>query len=57
MRCSTPFAFELDAIDPNDLLTLYRWAIEHYLETPNIAEASGLELIAGLVGNITRKEA
>ena len=53
-----PFACELDAIEPDDLRALVRWAIEYHLPADQlgllqIAEASERELIQGLVGKIT----
>jgi hypothetical protein len=52
-----PFACELDAIEPDDLRALVRWAIEHYLPADQlrllqIAEASERELIKGLVAGL-----
>ena len=52
-----PFARELDAIEPDDLRALVRWAIEchlpaHQLKLLQIAEASERRLIAGLVSTI-----
>jgi hypothetical protein len=51
------FAVELDAIEPDDLRTVVRTAIEHHLPPDQlrilkVAEASERELIAGLVAEI-----
>jgi hypothetical protein len=53
-----PFAIELDAIEPDDLRRLVRWAVEHHmpaeqLEILKVAEESERELIQGLVAGIT----
>jgi hypothetical protein len=53
-----PFAIELDAIEPDDLRRLVRWAIEQdmpaeQLEILQVAEESERELIQALVAGIT----
>jgi hypothetical protein len=52
-----PFAIELDAIEPDDLRRLVRWAVEQYMPAEQIeilkaAEDSERELIQGLVAGI-----
>jgi hypothetical protein len=52
-----PFACELDAIEPDDLRTVVRWAIEQHLppdqlEILKVAEDSERTLIRELVANI-----
>ena len=56
-----PFACELDAIEPDDLRALVRWAIEYYLPANQLellqsVEASERQLINGLVGMIATKQ-
>jgi hypothetical protein len=51
------FACELDAIEPDDLRALVRWAVEQHLPADQLkvlqtAEASERELIKGLVAEI-----
>jgi hypothetical protein len=53
-----PFACGLDAIAPDDLRAVVRWAIERHLPADQlkllqIAEASEREPIQGLVGALT----
>jgi len=52
-----PFACELDAIEPDDLRALVRWAIEYHLPSRQLeflqsVEANERQLINGLVGII-----
>jgi hypothetical protein len=56
-----PFACELDAIEPDDLRALVRWAIEYYLPPDQLEllqsiEASERQLINGLVGLIATEQ-
>jgi len=56
-----PFACELDAIEPDDLRALVRWAIEHYLPPDQLAFLQAVEqnerkLIRGLVGLIADRK-